>query len=168
MFSSSARQFTIYVNGVSQALTNVTAGAMPSFSYPAGAQYSIAQIGRYPASSTGVSAGGYFPGYISNLRITKQALYSGTFIPSFVPLQTTQSAGTNIAAISTPVALLTCSSPTIVDNSAVPLSMTNPASVVATTTDIYAKVPSIARREYATGVIEIAGQLDDYTDTGDV
>jgi hypothetical protein len=55
----------------------------------------------------------YFPGYISNVRIVKgAALYTTAFTPSTIQLTTT-SQGATVSQVS----LLTCQSPTMIDNS---------------------------------------------------
>lgn len=77
----------MYVNG-----TQVGSSYTDSNSYTVGtgAPY-IGQNGQ---------GGGYFTGYMSNIRIVKGVgVYTGTFTPSTAPLQVTQPAGTNIAAI---------------------------------------------------------------------
>lgn len=84
---------TAYVNGVSLTQSSGT------FSTSA-ACFSVGLlIGRYGNSSTPYS----FTGYISNVRLVKGAgIYTGNFVPSTAPLSTTQSAGTNTAAITQP------------------------------------------------------------------
>jgi hypothetical protein len=59
--------------------------------------YSTASAARVGADSNGNQG---VNGYISNLRVVKGvAVYTGTFTPPTSPLQATQSAGTNISAI---------------------------------------------------------------------
>lgn len=52
------------------------------------------------AYDTAIGSGSEYTGYLTNLRVVKGVcVYTGTFTPSTIPLQATQSAGTNIAAI---------------------------------------------------------------------
>jgi hypothetical protein len=97
----------IYLNGTALTpTTNAWSWAAPSSP--------TLRIGR--GFSTGYLH--YFPGYISNLRITNgTVVYTGTFTPPTTPLAATQSAGTNIAAITgTQTSLLTCQSNRFKDN----------------------------------------------------
>jgi hypothetical protein len=78
---------SLYVNGVS------VGSAADSTNYATTAIYNI-------GGDVGNAGTWYFPGYISNLRVVKGvAVYTGAFTPPTQPLQKTQLAGTNIAAI---------------------------------------------------------------------
>ena len=78
-------QTTIYLNGVSVAVGTHTPALTTSV---------IAYIGSGPSGTSTLG------GYISNLRIVKgTAVYTANFTPPTAPLTITQSAGTNISAI---------------------------------------------------------------------
>jgi len=96
-------------------------------------------------AGTGTQA---FPGYISNVRITKGgALYTSTFTPSTTPLTTTVSSGT--------VSFLTCQSNRFVDNSASPLTIT-----VTGTPSVQAFSPFAPTAAYDAAVVGGSGYFD--------
>jgi len=96
-----ANQTSAYLNGVLQ--TQQT----DSFNY-IGVGFGIG------ARNTGVQ---FFTGYLSNVRVVKGlAVYTGAFTPPTSPLQTTQSSGTNISAITTQTVLLLLQAPQPSDN----------------------------------------------------
>lgn len=77
--------YTLYINGSSVG-TSANSVSVPTSGIKIGTDYTI--------------IASFFIGYISNLRITKGlGVYTGAFTTPSGPLQLTQSAGTNIAAI---------------------------------------------------------------------
>jgi hypothetical protein len=116
---------TAYVNGTSvgsssyaSAINNNSSGSV--------------QIGR---SAYATSYNNWLNGYLSNVRVTKGiAVYTGAFTPSTMPLQTTQPAGTNIAAITSAssVSLLTCQDLGLTDKSLNGFTLTNTGGVTTT------------------------------------
>lgn len=117
--------YTLYVNGISVG-TTTSATAM---TYAA----NILNIGFMRQSNLLH----YWNGYISNFRLTNGvAVYTGTFTPSSSPLFGTQSAGTNIAAITGTQTSLLLNTPNdanfIADSSAYNFTVTNNGSATAT------------------------------------
>jgi Concanavalin A-like lectin/glucanases superfamily len=115
--STSTNGFTIYINGIVGVTTTISVS-----------------IGTNATSSIGIltsNKSAPMTGFISNVRITNLAVYTGAFTPQTTPFTVTQSSGTNIAAITgTSVALLTAQSSTIIDNSTFATTITNVGTVV--------------------------------------
>jgi hypothetical protein len=108
----SGSTFTVYVNGTASGTPASNAGALNSNAL-------AVRIGR--TENTGTSRG--ILGYVSNLRIVNgTAVYTSTFAPPTTPL-------TAIANTS----LLTCQSPTFIDNSINEFAITATGSPLPTT-----------------------------------
>jgi hypothetical protein len=99
----------LYINGIA-AISGTCSFDFTNVSY-------APTIGGY----THTAAANNWIGYISNFRIVKgQALYTGNFIPSTIPLTRTTNGnaiGNNVNPLSTNVSLLTLQNNTLIDNS---------------------------------------------------
>jgi len=85
----------VRISGVTKLYVN---GTQVGSSYTDSNNYTVGTSG--PHIGQNGQGGGWFTGYMSNIRIVKGVgVYTGTFTPSTAPLQATQTAGTNIAAI---------------------------------------------------------------------
>jgi len=130
----------LYINGINSGTATV-----------------VAMDGTQSWCSTGYLNNGYttgisfYNGHISNLRIVRgKALYPNNFVPS--KEQLTAITGTS---------LLTCQSSSVtVDNSGNSLAITTSATAPTSSTPIVSKT---VRKQYSTGINEVAGKLDDYT-----
>jgi hypothetical protein len=125
--------FTVYVNGTSVG----TATNSNNFTN------TNLQIGS--SSTTGSPTGNYYNGYLSNLRVVKGvSVYTGNFTVPTSPLAATQSAGTNISAITgVQTSLLTLQNATIVDNSTYAVAITNTGSVAFSSNSPFTTVTAI-------------------------
>jgi len=109
-FISSTKTVNIYINGTLNTTASNTGFAFSS-SNPSNTLF-VGWTPNAPSSSR-------ILGYISNLRIVNGVtVYTGNFTVTTTPLTATQSAGTNISAITgTATSLLTCQSNRFIDNS---------------------------------------------------
>ncbi len=126
-----------YIDGVLDG-----SGAMASNLAPSGA----VRVGRGRDSSTN-----YLDGKISNVRLVKGvAVYTGNFTVPTTPLMVTQSAGTNISAITgTQTSLLTARSSMIRDSSSFNAATTNYGSVTSTYENPFGEPPLSAQSTWA-------------------
>jgi hypothetical protein len=108
---------TMYINGISVATSTTV------YSLTSTVQKGIG--GGYNGNGNTL-----LNGNISNLRIVNgTGVYTGAFTPPTAPLATTQSAGTNIAAITTGTQLLTCQAYPFTDTSTNAIVITNVGNI---------------------------------------
>jgi hypothetical protein len=113
---------TLYINGVLKRQTYDHVGSPYDLTYYPYARSEIGANWGYTANGNRGYQDESFTGLMSNMRITRNcAVYTGDFTVPTAPLELTQSAGTNISAITGDndtgrVIFLVCQAPTLVDN----------------------------------------------------
>jgi hypothetical protein len=114
------------------------------------------------------STNGYYPGYLSNLRVVKGvAVYTGNFTVPTSPLGTAQGSGTNIAAVTaSQTSLLTCNGPGFTDSSPNAFTITNNGTVIASQFAPFSSFSAIARSATQTQTILTSGSGTYYTPSG--
>ena len=155
----SGSTITLYVDGVSVGTaTNAT-----SLTYNSSGFIHVGHsVANYPGAYEN-----WIKGFVSNIRIVKGlAVYTGTFTVPTSPLGTSQSAGTNIAAVTpSQVSLLTCNGPGFTDSSPNAATITG----YSTTTSQFAPFSSfsaISRSATQTQTILTSGSGTYYTPSG--
>ena len=151
----------MFVNGVSGTLTQ--SGTDPG---------TISWNQNGIVSGYNSSNGGYFPGYISNLRVVKGvAVYTGNFTLPSSPLAATQSSSTNISAITgTQTSLLLNTAygvDFLADSSTYNSAITNNSAVTSSKTSPYRSNINLTHTTAATTVLSMATATGfTYTGTG--
>jgi hypothetical protein len=148
--SRSGSSFKLFINGVLEAT------ATSSTSLDGGTNSPI-----YVGGGTAAGNTQYFNGYMSNARLVKGvAVYTGNFTVPSSPLTATQSAGTNIAAITgTQTSLLTCQSNRFIDNSTNAFAITRNGD-----TSVQAFSPFNPTAAYSAATVGGSGYFDGTSD----